>query len=203
MRLGFPKSGRQTGARARRLLAIAALLLVAISTPGPRLGAKGQAQSASMRSRSVSSLPFATADGSGAMLLELFPDTVLTVDRDRVERTGPRRVVWRGHVRGLDDASVVTLATVDGVTVGEITVQDDRYRIRPRPDGYVIEQLGRMRNRAAEQWTAKLTVLKEVIEHHVSEEERDGFGYIRSECESEEIDKMADQFERAKEKLLA
>ena len=141
MRLGFPKSGRQTGARARWLLAIAAFLLVAISAPGPRLGAKGQAQSASMRSRSVSSLPFATADGSGAMLLELFPDTVLTVDRDRVERTGPRRVVWRGHVRGLDDASVVTLATVDGVTVGEITVQDDRYRIRPRPDGYVIEQL--------------------------------------------------------------
>jgi hypothetical protein len=67
----------------------------------------------------------------------------------------------------------------------------------------LLEQLGRMRNKAAEQWTAKLTVLKEVIEHHVSEEERDGFGYIRSECESAEIDKMADQFERAKEKLLA
>jgi hemerythrin-like domain-containing protein len=67
----------------------------------------------------------------------------------------------------------------------------------------LLEQLGRMRGKTSEQWEAKFTVLKELVQHHVEEEEKDGFDYIRSECEGEEIDKMADQFERAKEKLLA
>jgi hypothetical protein len=67
----------------------------------------------------------------------------------------------------------------------------------------LLAQLGRMRGKNSEQWTAKFTVLKELVEHHVDEEEKEGFGYIRSECEDEEIEKMADQFERAKEKLLA
>jgi hemerythrin-like domain-containing protein len=67
----------------------------------------------------------------------------------------------------------------------------------------LLDQLGRMRNKASEEWTAKVTVLQEMINHHVREEENEGFSAIRSECDKEEIDKLADQFERQKEKLLA
>jgi hemerythrin superfamily protein len=67
----------------------------------------------------------------------------------------------------------------------------------------LLDQLARTRNKASEQWTAKLTVLQEVVDHHVREEESEGFGSIREECDSAELDKMADQFEREKEKLLA
>jgi hemerythrin superfamily protein len=67
----------------------------------------------------------------------------------------------------------------------------------------LLEQLGRMRDKGSEKWTAKLTVLQEVVNHHVREEEGEGFSSIRSECEGDELDRMADQFEREKEKLLA
>ena len=67
----------------------------------------------------------------------------------------------------------------------------------------LLDELQRMRNKSSEQWTAKLTVLQEMIEHHVKEEESEGFSSIRSECDKEELDRMADQFEREKEKLLA
>ena len=43
----------------------------------------------------------------------------------------------------------------------------------------------------------------EVVNHHVREEEGEGFSSIRSECDGDELDRMADQFEREKEKLLA
>jgi hemerythrin superfamily protein len=67
----------------------------------------------------------------------------------------------------------------------------------------LLDQLGRARDKSSEQWTAKLTVLQEMIHHHVQEEETTGFSSARSECDKEELEKMATRFEREKEKLLA
>ena len=66
-----------------------------------------------------------------------------------------------------------------------------------------LQQMARARNKASEQWTAQLTVLKELVNHHVREEESTGFSCARKEFDREELEKMSGQFQRQKEKLLA
>ena len=65
-----------------------------------------------------------------------------------------------------------------------------------------LQQMARARNKASEQWTAQATVLKELVQHHVREEESTGFTCAQSEFDSETLEKMADQFRKQKEKLL-
>lgn len=66
-----------------------------------------------------------------------------------------------------------------------------------------LHQMARARNKASEQWTAQLTVLKELVSHHVREEESTGFSCARNEFDREELEKMSGQFQRQKEKLMA
>ena len=49
-----------------------------------------------------------------------------------------------------------------------------------------------------EEWTAKFTVLKENIEHHVEEEEGEMFKKARQALSKEEIDQLGEQLEEAK-----
>src|SRR5436190_20252457 len=66
-----------------------------------------------------------------------------------------------------------------------------------------LKQMARPRNKASEQWTAQLTVLKELVNHHVKEEESTGFSCARSEFDREQLEKFGEQFRRQKEKLMA
>jgi hemerythrin superfamily protein len=66
-----------------------------------------------------------------------------------------------------------------------------------------LQQMARTRNKASEQWTAQLTVLKELVNHHVKEEESTGFSCARSEFDREQLEKFGEQFRRQKEKLMA
>jgi hemerythrin superfamily protein len=66
-----------------------------------------------------------------------------------------------------------------------------------------LEQLSKARNKAGEQWTAQMTVLRELVKHHVNEEESTGFPCARREFEREELEKLGQQFQRQKEKLMA
>jgi hemerythrin-like domain-containing protein len=50
----------------------------------------------------------------------------------------------------------------------------------------------------SEQWTAKLKVLKENVEHHVEEEENEMFQKARQVLSEEEIDNLGTQMEEAK-----
>jgi hemerythrin-like domain-containing protein len=65
-----------------------------------------------------------------------------------------------------------------------------------------LQQMARARNKASEQWTAQASVLQDLIEHHVEEEESTGFSCARSEFDGATLEKMADQFRKQKEKLL-
>jgi len=65
-----------------------------------------------------------------------------------------------------------------------------------------LQQMARARNKASEQWTAQATVLKELVAHHVREEESTGFSCASSEFDSATLEKMADQFRKQKQKLL-
>ncbi|MBV9859191.1 MAG: hemerythrin domain-containing protein [Alphaproteobacteria bacterium] len=65
-----------------------------------------------------------------------------------------------------------------------------------------INQLARARNKLSEEWTAQVTVLQELINHHVSEEESTGFSSAHKEFDREQLEKLGEQFRRQKEKLL-
>jgi hemerythrin superfamily protein len=66
-----------------------------------------------------------------------------------------------------------------------------------------LKDMARASSKTTEQWTAKLTVLKELVEHHVKEEESTGFKCARAEFSKEELKKMGEQFEKLKEKEMA
>jgi hemerythrin superfamily protein len=66
-----------------------------------------------------------------------------------------------------------------------------------------LQQMSKVRNKASEQWTAQAVVLKELVNHHVKEEESTGFSCARHEFDSEMLEKLGEQFRRQKEKLMA
>jgi hemerythrin superfamily protein len=57
---------------------------------------------------------------------------------------------------------------------------------------YLIPQLDAM-NKSDETWTAKMTVLKELIEHHVKEEESEMFEKMRKAFDTDELNLMAEK----------
>jgi hemerythrin-like domain-containing protein len=59
-----------------------------------------------------------------------------------------------------------------------------------------LQQMARARNKASEQWTAHLTVLRELVNHHVKEEESTGFTCARREFDRDELAKLGEQFRR-------
>ena len=65
------------------------------------------------------------------------------------------------------------------------------------------EQMSRSRNKASEQWTAQTKVLQGTDDHHVKEEESTGFSCARREFDREQLEKLGEQFQRQKEKLMA
>jgi len=69
----------------------------------------------------------------------------------------------------------------------------------------VEQQLQKMsadENKMSEQWTAHLNVLRELVDHHVDEEESTGFSCARDEFDKDELENMATQFQRRKEELI-
>jgi hemerythrin-like domain-containing protein len=53
-----------------------------------------------------------------------------------------------------------------------------------------------------EKWLAKVTVLKELVEHHVEEEESEIFKAARKTFDKKQLDQMGEQFEAAKEQEM-
>ena len=69
----------------------------------------------------------------------------------------------------------------------------------------VKQLLGELESEAkdTEEWTAKFTVLKENVEHHVEEEEGEMFKKVRKALSQEEIETLGARLEEAKGKQKA
>ena len=66
-----------------------------------------------------------------------------------------------------------------------------------------LKDMARAASKTTEPWTAKLTVLKELVEHHVKEEESTGFKSARAEFDKAELERMGEKFQALKEKEMA
>ncbi|MBV8536348.1 MAG: hemerythrin domain-containing protein [Alphaproteobacteria bacterium] len=67
----------------------------------------------------------------------------------------------------------------------------------------LLEELEAMEDKTSDEWTAKCTVLKELVEHHVEEEESQLFKDARKVLGKERLVELADEFESAKESHMA
>ena len=56
---------------------------------------------------------------------------------------------------------------------------------------------------ADEKWLAKVTVLSELVQHHVKEEESEIYKLARKTFDRKELDAMGERFEQAKEQEMA
>ena len=56
---------------------------------------------------------------------------------------------------------------------------------------------------ADEKWLAKVTVLSELVQHHVKEEESEIFKLARKTFDRKELDAMGERFEQAKQQEMA
>jgi hemerythrin superfamily protein len=65
---------------------------------------------------------------------------------------------------------------------------------------HLISQLDAL-DKSDETWTAKMTVLKEMIEHHVEEEEGDMFKKMKKTFDSNELESMAKEMTVLKRRL--
>lgn len=66
----------------------------------------------------------------------------------------------------------------------------------------LVEELEAGRSKSSDEWLARLTVVKELLEHHIEEEESEIFAKARKMFRKEQLQKMQQQFERAKEREL-
>jgi hemerythrin-like domain-containing protein len=64
-----------------------------------------------------------------------------------------------------------------------------------------LQKLSGESDKTSERWTAELKVLRELVEHHVEEEESTGFSCARNDFGKDELEKMAGQFQTRKAQL--
>jgi hemerythrin superfamily protein len=67
----------------------------------------------------------------------------------------------------------------------------------------LCEQLARSRSKGSDQWTARCTVMKELIEHHVEEEEGEFFKTARKMFDGPTLERMGSEFAKEKARLGA
>jgi hemerythrin-like domain-containing protein len=66
-----------------------------------------------------------------------------------------------------------------------------------------LQQLSTGTDKLSEQWTGQLTRLEELVDHHVDEEESTGFSCARDEFTKDQLEAMAQDFQRRKQQLTA
>jgi hemerythrin-like domain-containing protein len=133
----------------------------------------------------------------------------LVDDREHLENRGrPGAYV---SVQANDDHAARACACEQNVLYKKLEKSDDekarKFAFEGTNEHQIVEQqlqqMSRARNKTSEQWTAQLSVLRELVNHHVKEEESTAFPLARREFDHDKLEKMGQQFQRQKEKLMA
>jgi hemerythrin-like domain-containing protein len=62
----------------------------------------------------------------------------------------------------------------------------------------LVEDLSKSRNLESDKWTARCTVLRELLEHHIDEEENEMFKTARNQFDQKTLAKIGEEFKMAK-----
>ena len=65
-----------------------------------------------------------------------------------------------------------------------------------------LQKMSAEHDKASEKWSAELEVLRELVEHHVEEEESTGFSCARQDFDKDELEAMAQRFQNRKAQLM-
>jgi hemerythrin superfamily protein len=65
----------------------------------------------------------------------------------------------------------------------------------------LLERLTDSAEKGSDEWLAQCIVLKELVEHHIDEEEGEGFEIAREIFEDDDLEKLGAEFEREKRRL--
>jgi Hemerythrin HHE cation binding domain len=66
----------------------------------------------------------------------------------------------------------------------------------------LLDELSRARNKAGDEWLARVKVLKDLVEHHVEEEESEGWSNAKKQFDEAQLEKLLDEFEGEKKRLM-
>ena len=65
-----------------------------------------------------------------------------------------------------------------------------------------LQKLSAEGDKTSEEWAAELKVLRELVEHHVNEEESTGFSCARDQFGKDQLEVMAEQFRTRKAQMM-
>ena len=65
-----------------------------------------------------------------------------------------------------------------------------------------LQMMSASSDKTSAQWTEQLTRLRDMVDHHVDEEESTGFSCARDVFSKEELESMEQKFERRKQELM-
>lgn len=65
-----------------------------------------------------------------------------------------------------------------------------------------LQKMSAAGDKTSEVWTAELKVLRELVEHHVAEEESTGFSCARNDFDKRELEAMAAEFQSRKAQMM-
>lgn len=66
----------------------------------------------------------------------------------------------------------------------------------------LIDSLARTSAKGSDRWSARAKVLKEIVEHHIREEEKEAFKKARKTFDAAALKEMGTEFEKRKQSLM-
>ena len=125
-------------------------------------------------------------------LLEKLSDTTENAVKTRSKGLDKLRLELTAHSRAEEEVFYAALRDHDETRSNVLEGEQEHHMV-----DILLEELSKL-DVSKEQWTAKLTVLKEQIEHHVEEEEGDVFKKAKKILSSEQAKTLAEEFKQHK-----
>lgn len=125
-------------------------------------------------------------------MLEKLSDTTERAEKTRQQTFERLKLELIAHSRAEEEVFYAALREHDDIRDDVLEGEQEHHMV-----DVLLEELSDL-DVTDEQWTAKLTVLKEQIEHHVEEEEGELFKQAKKRLDDDQAEHLADEFKKHK-----
>lgn len=126
-------------------------------------------------------------------MLEKLSDTTERAEKTRQQTFERLKLELIAHSRAEEEVFYAALREHDDIRDDVLEGEQEHHMV-----DVLLEELSDL-DVTDEQWTAKLTVLKEQIEHHVEEEEGELFKQAKKRLDDDQAESLAAEFQKHKE----